>query len=110
MRATSKWHFFLGLLNECLKIVLKNWSFISYSNQAYLEHERKLFSNFHKGLSNGVWHTPIKAHLTLALKGFVAENQILNLIPNPSFHHNSCVSNLNEQCEGTLGSYTSRLF
>jgi hypothetical protein len=110
MRATSKWHFFLGLLNECLKIVLKIWSFISYSNQAYLEHERKLFSNFHKGLSNGVWHTPIKAHLTLALKGFVAESQILNLIPNPSFHHNSCVSNLNEQCEGTLGSYTSRLF
>ncbi len=58
--------------------------------------------------SNGVLHALIRDHLTPTLKGFVLESQIPNLTPNHSFDHNSCILGLNEQCEGTLGIYTSR--
>jgi hypothetical protein len=40
----------------------------------------------------------------------VVGNQIHNLIPIPSFDHNSCISYLNEQWEGTWGIHTSRTF
>jgi len=46
--------------------------------------------------------------LTDVLKGFIVGNQIPNLIPDPSFDHNSCILNLNEQCEGILSIYTLR--
>jgi hypothetical protein len=52
----------------------------------------KLFYNSQKDLSNGVWHTSIRAHLTLVLKGFVVGSTISNLTPSLSFDHNSCVS------------------
>jgi hypothetical protein len=42
-------------------------------------------------------HAPIKDDLTFALRGFVVESQIFNLIPDLSFDQNSCVSSLNEQ-------------
>jgi len=31
------------------------------------------------------------------LKGFMVKNQISNLIPNPSFDHNSCILSLYKQ-------------
>jgi hypothetical protein len=65
---------------------------------------------FQKDLSKGVLHAPIIDHLTLALKGFVVGNQIINLTPNPSFDHNSCILYLNEQCNNILGIYISRPF
>jgi hypothetical protein len=65
--------------------------FISSSNQAYLEHVRVIYYNPQKDLSSIVLHNPIKDHLTPALRGFVVGNQILNLTPNPSFDHNSCI-------------------
>jgi hypothetical protein len=52
--------------------------------------------NPQKDISNGLLHTPIKDHLTLALRGFVIGNQIPNLTPIPSFDHNSCIAGLNE--------------
>jgi hypothetical protein len=69
----------------------------------------QLFYSSQKGISNGALHAPIRVHLTLALKGFVVGSQILNLILNPFFYHNSCISSLNKQCEGTLGICTSRI-
>jgi hypothetical protein len=39
----------------------------------------------------------------------MVKSQILNLIITPSFDHNSCKSGLNEQSEGTLSIYASRL-
>jgi len=68
-----------------------------------------IFYTIQKDLSNDVWHAPIGAHLTFALKGFVVTNQIINLSPNPFLNHNSCISSLNEQCEGSLGRHILRL-
>ncbi len=49
-------------------------------NQACLEHARAISYSSQKDISNGVLHAPIRAHVTLALKGFVVGSQILNLI------------------------------
>ncbi len=35
----------------------------------------------------------------------MVRSQIPNLIPSLSFDHNSCISGLNEHCEGTLSIY-----
>jgi hypothetical protein len=56
------------------------------------------------------WHTPIKAYLALALKGFVVGSEIFNLNFNPSFYYNSCISGVNEQCKGILSSYILKHF
>jgi hypothetical protein len=60
--------------------------------------------------------------LTLAFKGFVVKSQIPNLIPAPSFDHNSCKLSLNEQskafeasmlqnlCNGFLGAQFGACF
>jgi hypothetical protein len=74
-----------------------------FFNQTCLGHVKAISYNPQKDLSNGVSHTLIGTHLTLTLKGFVIKNEILNLTPNLSFDHNSCISILNEQCKGTLG-------
>jgi hypothetical protein len=79
------------------------FSSISSSNQAFLEHAREISYNPQKDLSNNVLHASIGDNLTFALRGFVVGNQILNLTPILFFYHNSCISGLNEQCEGTLG-------
>jgi hypothetical protein len=75
-----------------------------------LDHTKVIFHSPKKNLSNGVWHIPIGDHLTPTLRKFVIRNQILNLIIDPSFDHNSCISYLNEQCEGTLDIYTLKPF
>jgi hypothetical protein len=67
-----------------------------FLNQAFLDNKKVIFYNFQKDLSNSVLHAPIKYHLTPSLRGF--ENLILDF----SFDHNSCLSSLNEQCEGNL--------
>jgi hypothetical protein len=61
MVATSKLHFFLTF------IVLKLWTLIFSSNQAYLELARAIYYNLQKDLSNGVFYAQIGAHLTLVL-------------------------------------------
>jgi hypothetical protein len=66
--------------------------------------------NPQKDLSNGASHTLIEDHLTPTLRGFVVRSQIPNLILDPSFDHNSCISGLNEQYEGTLGIHILRPF
>jgi hypothetical protein len=63
-------------------IIPKFWMFISFSNQTCLEHVIALSYSPQKDISNGVLHTPIKNHLTPALKGFVVKNQIPNLTPD----------------------------
>jgi hypothetical protein len=47
-------------------------------------------------LSNNVLHAPIEDHLTPTLRGFAVESQIPNLTPALFFHHNKCISCLNE--------------
>ncbi len=37
-------------------------------------------------------------------------SQLLNLTPDSSFDHNSCILGLNEQCDDILGFYTLRPF
>ncbi len=76
----------------------------------FLDHTKVIFYSPKKNLSNGVWHIPIGDHLTPAFRKFVVMSQIPNLIIDISFDHNSCISYLNEQCEGTLDIYTSRPF
>jgi hypothetical protein len=83
---------------------------MSSSNQAFLGHPRGIFYRPQKYLSNNVLHILIRDHLTPALTRFVVGNQIPNLIFDPSFDHNSCISSLNEGCEGTSNIYNSRLF
>ncbi len=102
-----EWHFFpkIGTL-----VIPKLWTFISSSNQACLEHMKVIFYSLQKDLCNGVLHALIINHLTPNLRGFVVGSQILNLILNPSFDHNSCIWGLNEQWEGTLGIYTLMFF
>ncbi len=99
---------------KCLKvgilIVPKFWMFISSSNQNFLEHRTTITYSFQKYLSNGVLFAPIGNHLTPTLRGFVIGSQILNLTPDPSFDHNSCISSLNDQGEGTLDIFTLRPF
>jgi hypothetical protein len=75
---------------------------ISLKSSFFLDHARALYYS-QKDISNGVSHVPIKNHLTPTLKGFVVGSQIFNLVPDPSFDHNSCILGLNEQCNGTLG-------
>jgi hypothetical protein len=82
--------------------VPKFWTFTSSSNQTCFEHAREIFYSPWKDLSNNVLHNLIENHLTLILRGFVIGSQISNLTLNPSFDHNSCISSLNGQCEGTL--------
>jgi hypothetical protein len=65
--------------------------FISLSNQAYFEHVKAITHSPQKDIFNGLLHVPIKDHLALILRGFLAESQIPNLTPNPSFDHNSCI-------------------
>ncbi len=55
-----------------------------------------------KKLSNGVLYTLIGDNLTPSLRGFVIGSQVSNLTLDLSFDHNSCISNLSGQCEGTL--------
>jgi hypothetical protein len=86
----------------------KLWVLISSSKQICLEHVKEIFYILQNDLSNGVLHALIRYHLTHVLKGFVVESQIHNLTPNHYFDHNSCILGLNEQCEDTLGLYTSR--
>jgi hypothetical protein len=109
MGATSKWHFFLRLPSGTF-VVSKLWTFISSSNQTYLEYAREIFYSPQKDLSNDVLHASIKDHLTPILRGFIIGSQIHNLTSKLSFDHNSCISGLNEQCEGILGIYTLRNF
>ncbi len=91
-------------------VVLKFWMFIFSSNQTCLKNEKIRFFCFQKNLSNRVLHAPIKDHLTIFLKRFVVGNQIKNLILAFSFNYNSCISSLNNQCEGILCIYISNLF
>ncbi len=81
---------------------------ISFSNYDILEHVRAIFYNLQKDVFNDLLHPLIGVHFTLLLKGFVVKSQTSNLIPSLFFDHKSCISNLNEQCEGTLGFYTSK--
>jgi hypothetical protein len=77
----------------------------------FLEHATILSYSPWKDLSNGVLHASIGDHLIPNLKEFVIESLILNYLTfSLSFERNSCKSSLNEQCEGTLGIYTSRPF
>jgi hypothetical protein len=76
--------------------VLKVWMIIKLSNQVRLEHEKAIFYNPQKDFFNGVLHVLITYHLIPILIGFVIESQILNLIPDLSFDHNSCILTLNE--------------
>ncbi len=57
-------------------IVPKIWKLISFSNQVYFANARATSYSPQKDLSNGVYHAPIKIHLTLAFKGFVVRSQI----------------------------------
>ncbi len=109
---------FLGglLLNDIFSQDSQNWDFYCpktlnvhiFFKSTFLEHAKVISYNPQKDLSNNVLHAPIGDHLTFALKGFMVENQISNLILGPSFDHNSCISGLNEQCEGILNIYTSK--
>jgi hypothetical protein len=81
--------FFLGKIGTL--IVLKLWTPISSSKQTFLEYVREVSYSPQKYLSNGVLQVQIKDHSTLALMGFVVGNQTPNLIPDPSFDHNSCI-------------------
>jgi hypothetical protein len=69
---------------------------ISFLNQFFYENSKAISYSPQKYLSNGVLHAPIEANLTLSFKELVIRNQIPNLIPAPSFDHNSCKSSLNE--------------
>jgi hypothetical protein len=91
-------------------VVRKFWTFISFSNQFFLENVMAIFYSFQKILSNSVWQTPIKPHLTPNFKGYMVGNQILNLTFIFFLYHNSCKSGLNEPCEGTLSIFVSRHF
>ncbi len=106
---TSKWHFFSGLPSETC-IIPKFWLIIYISNQACLEHAKEISYSSQKDISNGVWHTLIKAYLTPALKGFVVGSEIFNLSLDLSFDYNSCISNVNEYCKGILSSYILKHF
>jgi hypothetical protein len=76
--------------------VLELWTFVSFSNQIYFENSRVISYSPQKDISNGVYHAPIRAHLTLDFKGFVVKSQILNSTLALSFDHNSCKLNLND--------------
>jgi hypothetical protein len=102
---TPKWESKIKTLT-----ILKLWIFIYFSKQAYLEYVKAISYRFQKDLANNVLHCPIEDHLTIVLMQFVIKSQIPNLTLNLSFEHNSCISNLNEQCKGTLGIYTSKTF
>ncbi len=97
---TSKWHFSLGFPNGSPKIgtlvIRKLWTFISSSNQVFLEHMKKPSYSPQNDLFNNVLHAPIENHLTSTLRGFVVGSRIPNLTPASSFDHNSCISCLNE--------------
>ncbi len=54
---------------------------ISFSNQVYFENVRKISYSPQIDIFIDLLHAPIGAHLTLAFKAFVVENQIPNLIP-----------------------------
>ncbi len=104
--------FFLILPNGSPKIgtivVPKLWTLISSPNQAFLEHARAISYSPQKYFSKGVFHAPIRKHLTLVLRGFVVGSRIFNLTPNLFLDHHSCILSLNEQYEGTLGIYISK--
>ncbi len=94
--------FFLGLPSGSPKtgmtfIIPKLWLFIFIWNmwRQYLITFKKIFTMVHG--------TPIKAHLTLAIKELLVESQISNLTPDLYFDYNSCISNLSEQDEDILG-------
>jgi hypothetical protein len=83
---------------------------IFFKSSFILNHARALYDSLQKDISNGVSHVLIRNHLTLILKGFVVESQILNLVPDPSFDHNSCILGLSEQHNDILSIYTSNFF
>jgi hypothetical protein len=80
------------------------------SNQTCLDNATIIYYSPQKDLFNNLLHAQIGNLLTLAQRWFVVENQISNLTPSLSFDHNSCISYLNEQWDGTLGIYTSKTF
>jgi hypothetical protein len=96
----------MGVPKLRLFLSQKNGHSYFFQIKFFLEHVRATSYNPQKDFYKRVSHTPIKDHLTLALRRFVVGSQIPNLTPNLSFDHNSCISCLNEQCEGTLGIYT----
>jgi hypothetical protein len=75
-----------------------------------LELARAIYYSLQKDLSNGVFYAQIGVHLTFNLKGFVVGSQIPNLILDPPFDHNPCISNLNKQLKGILSIYISSPF
>jgi hypothetical protein len=77
-------------------VVSKLWTFISSSNQTFLEHARVITYIPQKDIFNDASYAPIGDHLTHVLRGFVAGNQTPYLTFGPSFDHNSCISGLNE--------------
>ncbi len=109
---TSKCDFSLGFPSGSPKIgtlaIPKLQTFISFSNQVcFFGNAMAMPYSLQKDLSNGVQHTPIRAHLTLTFKGFMVKSQIPNFTSTLSFYHNSCKLGLNEQCKGTLSIYVS---
>jgi hypothetical protein len=66
--------FFPGSSKIGTFVVSKFWMFIFSSNQALLEHAKATSYNPQKNISKGVFHAPIKEHLTPALKGFAVRN------------------------------------
>jgi hypothetical protein len=115
MGATSKWQIFSRLPSGSLKIgtivVLRFWTFISFSNQVRLEHANALFYNLQNDTSNGVLHAPIRNHLTCSKDIYgLRFKPKLEIWLAPSFDLKSCILGLHEQCKGILDIYISRPF
>ncbi len=70
-------------------VVPKLWTLIFFSNKVCFENAKAISYSLQKNLCNGLYHAPIKAHLTPIFKGFVVGNQIFDLTLGPSFDHNS---------------------
>jgi hypothetical protein len=106
--------FFLGIPSGSPKIgtlvVPKLWLFIYFSNQVCFENAREISYSPQKDLSNNVYYAPNWISFDPFFSRICGQESNSQFVSAPSFDHNSCKLDLNEQCKGILNIYTSRPF
>ncbi len=114
MKATSKWHKFLGLPEWSPEIVPARlpelWTAITPNFIVRLQRGLNQSCSPRRDLSNSMSHSQIGFLKEVDSRLLVVGSQIVSLTPGPSFAHNLGCMCPNDQCEAIFDIYVSRPF
>ncbi len=101
-RATSKWHFVLGLLEFSQLGFSQFWGSITSRANFKLQWDLKQSCSPHQELSNNILHVAYTPGNRVDSRLLMVGSQIVSLTPDLSFDHNLCFKCTNGSCERIL--------